>query len=36
MIARFDIALTQPEWALAYTWDIVVGPGPNATPPDVD
>jgi protocatechuate 3,4-dioxygenase beta subunit len=36
MIAKLDMEITQPEWALGYTWDIVVGPGPNATPPDVD
>ena len=33
MIARFDLATTQPEWALAFRWDIVVGPaGSGATP----
>jgi protocatechuate 3,4-dioxygenase beta subunit len=25
LIARFDLATTQPEWALAYEWDIVLG-----------
>ncbi len=24
MIADFDMNLTQPEWALGYTWDIVL------------
>ena len=24
LIARFDIELTQPEWALGYEWDIVL------------
>jgi protocatechuate 3,4-dioxygenase, beta subunit len=24
LIARFDIDLTQPEWALGYAWDIVL------------
>ena len=24
LISRFDIDLTQPEWALGYTWDIVL------------
>src|ERR1700677_5176204 len=24
MVARFDIELTQPEWALGYNWDIVL------------
>jgi protocatechuate 3,4-dioxygenase, beta subunit len=28
LIARFDLAATQPEWALAYEWDIVM----RATP----
>jgi protocatechuate 3,4-dioxygenase beta subunit len=31
MIARFDIAETQPEWALGYQWDIVLR-GRDATP----
>ena len=31
-----DIDVTQPEWALGYTWDIVLGRGSGATPPDVD
>jgi protocatechuate 3,4-dioxygenase beta subunit len=24
LIARFDLATTEPEWALAYEWDIVM------------
>jgi protocatechuate 3,4-dioxygenase beta subunit len=31
LIARFDIDLTQPEWALGYRWDIVLR-GRQATP----
>jgi protocatechuate 3,4-dioxygenase beta subunit len=33
LISRFDLALTQPEWALAFSWDIVLGRGgPGTTP----
>jgi len=32
LVARFDIATTQPEWALGYSWDIVLGRGSGATP----
>jgi protocatechuate 3,4-dioxygenase beta subunit len=31
LIARFDLELTKPEWALGFRWDIVVG-GRGATP----
>jgi protocatechuate 3,4-dioxygenase, beta subunit len=31
LVAAFDIALTEPEWALAYRWDIVLR-GREATP----
>ena len=31
LISRFDIDLTQPEWALAFTWDIVLGRGGPGT-----
>ena len=31
LISRFDLSLTQPEWALGYAFDIVVR-GPNRTP----
>ena len=34
LIARFDLDVTQPEWALGYTWDIVLGRGGGATPED--
>lgn len=36
LIARLDLDVTQPEWALGYTWDIVLGRGAGATPPDPD
>jgi protocatechuate 3,4-dioxygenase, beta subunit len=32
MVSRFDIATTQPEWALAYKWNIVLGRGDGTTP----
>jgi protocatechuate 3,4-dioxygenase beta subunit len=32
MISKFELALTQPQWALGYTWDIVLGRGSGATP----
>jgi protocatechuate 3,4-dioxygenase, beta subunit len=35
MICRFDMETTKPEWALGYTFDIVLR-GPAATPPDTD
>ncbi len=31
LVSRFDLDLTQPEWALGYRWDIVLG-GREATP----
>ena len=31
LVARWDLGLTQPEWALGYSFDIVVC-GPDATP----
>ncbi len=31
LVSRFDLELTQPEWALGYRWDIVLG-GREATP----
>jgi protocatechuate 3,4-dioxygenase beta subunit len=31
LVSRFDLALTEPEWALGYAFDIVVR-GPDATP----
>ncbi len=33
LIARFDIATTQPDWALAFEWDIVLGRGARETTP---
>jgi protocatechuate 3,4-dioxygenase beta subunit len=36
MVASFDLSVTQPEWALGYTWDIVLGRGRPATPLDPD
>jgi protocatechuate 3,4-dioxygenase beta subunit len=30
LIARFDLGLTQPDWALGFEWDIVLR-GPEAT-----
>jgi protocatechuate 3,4-dioxygenase beta subunit len=33
LVARFDIDATQPEWALAYQWDIVLGRGGSGTTP---
>jgi protocatechuate 3,4-dioxygenase beta subunit len=32
LVARFDLDTTEPEWALGYTWDIVLGRGAGATP----
>jgi len=31
LVSRFDLELTEPDWALGFTWDIVVG-GRDATP----
>ena len=31
LVSRFDLSLTEPEWALGYAFDIVVR-GPDATP----
>jgi protocatechuate 3,4-dioxygenase, beta subunit len=31
LISRFDLSLTKPEWALGFSWDIVVC-GPDSTP----
>jgi protocatechuate 3,4-dioxygenase beta subunit len=35
MVARFDLDSTEPEWALAYQWDIILR-GREATPLDED
>lgn len=32
LVARFDPEETQPEWALAFEWNIVLGRGGSATP----
>jgi protocatechuate 3,4-dioxygenase beta subunit len=32
LVARFDLATTRPEWALAYRWDVVLGRSSSATP----
>ena len=32
LVARFDIETTEPEWALGFRWDIVLGRGSEATP----
>jgi protocatechuate 3,4-dioxygenase beta subunit len=35
LVARFDLELTRPDWALGYRWDIVLGRGGRSvTPPD--
>ena len=31
LVSRFDLSRTQPEWALGFTWDVIVR-GENATP----
>jgi protocatechuate 3,4-dioxygenase, beta subunit len=33
LVSRLDLAATQPEWALAYEWDIVLGRGGRETTP---
>jgi protocatechuate 3,4-dioxygenase beta subunit len=35
MVASFDLDVTEPDWALGYTWDIVLR-GRDATPLDED
>jgi protocatechuate 3,4-dioxygenase beta subunit len=36
LVASFDMDLTQPEWALGFRWDIVLGRGGNGTTPMED
>jgi protocatechuate 3,4-dioxygenase beta subunit len=36
LIAQLDLDVTTPEWALGYTWDIVLGRGKRTTPPDTE
>jgi protocatechuate 3,4-dioxygenase beta subunit len=33
LVSRFDLAQTQPAWALAYEWNIVLGRGGRGTTP---
>jgi protocatechuate 3,4-dioxygenase, beta subunit len=33
LLSQFDIGTTEPEWALAYRWDIVLGRGGAGTTP---
>ncbi|HEY2218615.1 MAG TPA: protocatechuate 3,4-dioxygenase subunit beta [Gaiellaceae bacterium] len=33
LVSRFDLSATQPEWALAYEWDIVLGRGARDVTP---
>ncbi len=36
LLARLDLDVTEPDWALGYTWDVVLGRGGSGTtPPDV-
>jgi len=35
LVSSFDLELTEPEWALGYRFDVVVG-GRQATPGDPD
>jgi protocatechuate 3,4-dioxygenase beta subunit len=32
LVAGFDLEATEPEWALAFRWDVVLGCGAGATP----
>jgi protocatechuate 3,4-dioxygenase beta subunit len=31
LVSKFDLDVTEPEWALGYTWDIILR-GRDATP----
>ena len=33
LVARFDLETTEPEWALGYRWDLVLGRGGRGTTP---
>jgi protocatechuate 3,4-dioxygenase beta subunit len=33
LVATLDLGVTEPEWALGYTWDIVLGRGGRGTTP---
>jgi len=36
MVSRFDLETTEPQWALGFKWDIVLGRGNGATPLDAE
>jgi len=36
LVARFDVATTEEQWALGYQWDIVLGRGSGTTPIEAD
>jgi protocatechuate 3,4-dioxygenase beta subunit len=36
LVARFDVATTEEQWALGYQWDIVLGRGGGSTPVEAD
>jgi protocatechuate 3,4-dioxygenase beta subunit len=36
LVAGFDLGVTEENWALGYTWDVVLGRGGGSTPPDLD
>jgi protocatechuate 3,4-dioxygenase, beta subunit len=36
LVARFDVATTEEQWALGYQWDIVLGRGSGTTPLEAD
>jgi protocatechuate 3,4-dioxygenase beta subunit len=36
LVAGFDIETTEPEWALGFRWDVVLGRGRGATPVEED
>jgi protocatechuate 3,4-dioxygenase beta subunit len=36
LVATLDLDVTEEEWALGYTWDVVLGRGSTVTPPDPD
>jgi len=33
LVSRFDLAATEPAWALGFEWDIVLGRGGTGTTP---
>ena len=36
LISRFDLSTTEPDWALGYRWDIVLGRGGSSTPTETE